>query len=328
MFNIQELDTWMNVILLHEVILMKHNYSKNYHNKKELAIAIETQTDIINRLFFSARNLTVTKALYTIENHLGNLGFDVKAEWKESSFGDPHIELIMMEKKKEHYRSLRINRHVEGEWHPERTSSVMYKLEKIESSVYSPYQLSAHVINFQQELASTSFFDMVNNLVAACNYPFNNLTMSYANKITAMVAVEDGRGTDYLSDLFTMSRDCVIYNTLRDIQHYFKDNGFKVSLSEPDLNSDESDITVSFVNPNFRFTFDISIERVKFNEFPASISPYMYAFGRIHNTVQTKTKSRVLSNYLGFIFAQAFEDKMAEFINGLNYPFNYESSAF
>lgn len=306
---------------------MKHNYSKNYHNKKELAIAIETQTDLINRLFFSARNLTVTKALYTIENHLINLGFDVKAEWKESSFGDPRIEIIMLEKKKEHFRSLLIKRSTEGQWHPERTSSIMYKLDKIEWSAYTPYQISAHVLSFQHELASPYFFDMVNNLVAACNYPFNNLTMSYADKIPALVSVEDCRGTDYISDLFTMSRECVIYSTLRDIQHYFKDNGFKVTLNEPDLNTDESDITVKFVNPNFTFTFDISINRVKFAEFPASISPYMYAFGRIHNTVQTKTKSRVLSNYLGFIFAQSFEDKMNEFVNGMNYPFNYESQS-
>lgn len=79
---------------------MKHNYSKTFHQKKELAVAIELQEDLINRLFFSARNLAITKALYTLENHLMKLGFDVKAEWKESSFGDPHIELIMMEKRK------------------------------------------------------------------------------------------------------------------------------------------------------------------------------------------------------------------------------------
>lgn len=306
---------------------MKHNYSKNYHNKKELAVAIELQSDLINRLFFSARNLTVTKALYTIENYLINLGFDVKATWKESSFGDPHIEIIMIEKKKEHYRSLLIKRSTEGEWHPERTSSIMYKLNKIEWSAYTPYQISAHVLKFQQELASPSFFDMVKDLIDACNYPFNNLTTSYSDKITALVTLEDGRDNDYMTELFDMSRECVIYNTLRDIQHYFKDNGFKVVLTEPDLNSDVSEIAVKFVTPTFSFTFDISLHRVKFDDFPASVSPYMYSFGRIHNTVQTKTKSRVLGNYLSFIFAKEFEDKMSEFINGLNYPFNYESQS-
>ncbi len=105
-----------------------------------------------------------------------------------------------MEKKKEHYRSLRIKRHTEGEWHPERTSSIMYKLEKIESSVYSPYQLSAHVMNFQQELASPSFFDMVKNLVESCNYPFNDLTISYPDKIKSLEAVENSKQIDELID--------------------------------------------------------------------------------------------------------------------------------
>lgn len=306
---------------------MKHNYSKTFHQKKELAVAIELQADLINRLFFSARNLTVTKALYTIENHLNNLGFDVKAEWSESSFGNPHIELVMMEKKKEHYRSLRIKRSTEGEWHPERTSSVMYTLEKIESSVHSPYQLSAHVMNFQQELASTSFFDIVNKLVDACNYPFNDLTISYPDKIKSLQSVENSRDLEYMTELFEMSRQCVVYQTLRNIQHYFKDNGFKVLLSVPDLKADESDITVNFVNTNFTFTFDISVNRTKCDDFPLSISPYMYSFGRIHNTVQTKTKSKALSNYLTFIFAKEFEETISTFVNGMNYPFNYESQS-
>lgn len=30
---------------------MKHNYSKTFHQKKELAVAIELQEDLINRLF-------------------------------------------------------------------------------------------------------------------------------------------------------------------------------------------------------------------------------------------------------------------------------------
>jgi len=306
---------------------MKHNYTKTFHQKKELAVAIEQQSDIVNRLFFSARNLAVTKALYTIENHLLNLGFDVRASWEESSFGNPHIEIVMNEKKKEHYRSLRIKRETEGEWNPERTSSVMYTLEKIEWSAYSPYQLSAHVINFQSELASASFFDMVKDLVEACNYPFNDLTMSRQAKIDALNAVESSRGTEYLTELFEMARQSVVYNTLRNIQHYFKDNGFKVSLSVPDLKSDTSDISVHFVNTNFTFTFDISVNRVKFDDFSVSISPYMYTFGRIHNTVQTKTKSTVLGKYLTFIFSKDFEDTISSFVNGMNYPFNYESQS-
>lgn len=306
---------------------MKHNYAKTFHQKKDLTVAIELQEDLVNRLFFSARNLTVTKALYTIENHLMNLGFDVRASWKESSFGNPHIEVIMVEKKKEHYRSFLIKRSTEGEWHPERTSSIMYKLEKIEWSVYTPYQLSAHVMNFQNELASASFFNIVNDLVEACNYPFNDLTISYNDKIKYLEAVETGRNTEYMTELFEMARQNVVYNTLRDIQHYFKDNGFMVSLSVPDLKADESDITVRFVNTNFTFTFDISVSRTKFDDIPLDVSPYLYSFGRIHNTVQTKTKSKALSNYLTFIFAKEFENTISTFVNGMNYPFSYESQS-
>jgi hypothetical protein len=182
-------------------------------------------------------------------------------------------------------------------------------------------------MNFQQELASTSFFDMVNKLVDACNYPFNDLTISYPDKIKSLEAVENSRGLEYMTELFEMSRQCVVYQTLRNIQHYFKDNGFKVLLSVPDLKADESDITVNFVNTNFTFTFDISVNRTKCDDFPLSISPYMYSFGRIHNTVQTKTKSKALSNYLTFIFAKEFEDIISTFVNGMNYPFNYESQS-
>lgn len=306
---------------------MKHNYSKTAHQKKELALAIELDKDIINRLFFSARNLVVTKALYTIENHLLNLGFDVKASWEESSFGNPHIRIVMYEKKKEHYRSLLIKRETEGEWNPERTSSVMYNLEKIEWSAYAPYQLSAHVMNFQSELSSASFFDMVKELVESCNYPFNDLTMPRQAKIDALNKVESSRGNVYMTELFEMARQNVAYNTLRDIQHYFKDNGFKVSLSVPDLKADESNISVTFVNTNFTFTFDISVNRIKCDDFPVSISPYMYTFGRIHNTVQTKTKSTVLGKYLSFIFSKDFEDTINGFVNGMNYPFSYESQS-
>lgn len=306
---------------------MQHNYSKNFYNKKELLVVIESQDQLINRLFFAARNLSVSKALYLIEDHFAQLGFDVKADWNESSFGNPSIDITLFEKKKEHLRYCRLKRSTEGEWNPERTSSVMYSLEKVEWGSYSPYKLSAHVINFQQELASPAFFSMVNELVHACNYPFNNTAMSYADKIPALIAVEDARGNDYMKELFAMSRETAIYNTLRNIKGYFKDNGFKVALVEPDLSQDESDITVQFVQPNFKFTFDISISRLKFDDFPADISPFMYKFGRIHNTAQTPTKSKVLTNYLAFIFAPDFESHMEKFVNGLNYPFNYDSAS-
>jgi len=306
---------------------MQHNYSKNFHNKKELLVAIESQEHLINRLFFAARNLSVSKTLYVIETHLAQLGFDVKAEWNESSFGNPSLEIILFEKKKEHLRYCRLKRSTEGEWNPERTSSVMYSLEKVEWGSYSPYKLSAHVINFQQELASTTFFSMVSELVHACNYPFNNTSMSYADKIPALIAVEDARGNDYMKELFAMSRETAIYNTLRNIKDYFKEKGFKVTLTEPDLSQDVSDIAVQFVQPNFKFTFDISINRLKFDDFPADVSPFMYKFGLVHNTVQTPTKSKVLRDYLTLIFSPDFESHMDKFVNGLNYPFNYESAS-
>ena len=73
---------------------MNINTKKSFDGKQDKLIHIANQdnhNDLILSLFFSGRNLSVSNALYQIETYLGKLGFDVCAEWKESSFGNPLI---------------------------------------------------------------------------------------------------------------------------------------------------------------------------------------------------------------------------------------------
>lgn len=307
---------------------MNINTKKSFDGKQDKLIYITNQAnhnDLILSLFFSGRNLSISNALYQIETYLCKLGFDIRAEWKESSFGNPLICIYYNNKNKHHQYSCELKRSKEGSWDSVRSSSIMYKLEKVTSTEYTPYQISAHILALQHALASQVFFDMVSGLVNTCNYPFGDNTTSYDDKITALNTLENGRGTDNLNDLFEMSRKYSVYNLLREIKREFNCNGFKVIVYDPDLTTDTPFITVELLKPNA--TFDIKIHRIKVDEIPNGISPYMYKFGYACNMSSSKSKARHLADFQVYTLQSPFEDKMDELVNGLNYPFSYESQS-
>jgi hypothetical protein len=307
---------------------MNINTKKSFDGKQDRLTHIANQADhndVILSLFFSGRNLSISNVLYQIETYLGKLGFDVRAEWKESSFGNPLIYIYYNNKNKHHQYSCELKRSKEGSWDSVRSSSIMYKLEKVTSTEYTPYQISAHILALQHALASQVFFDMVNGLVNACNYPFGDTTVSYDDKITALNALENGCGTDHLADLFEMNRKYSVYNLLREIKREFSCNGFKVIVHDPDLSTDTPFITVELLKPNA--TFDIKVHRIKVDEIPDGISPYMYKFGNACNMSSSNSKARHLADFQVYTLKSPFEDKMDELVNGLNYPFSYESQS-
>lgn len=128
--------------------------------------------DIINRLFFAARNGAISHLLREFEGHFRDRGLDVRAQWKESSMGSPCITLTLHDKRKgEHVRYLWLNRtdEVSSSSLP---STLVYELKSIQAGEYYPRRKPQVAIDFDDVLQTAEFEALARTWVNGANYPF------------------------------------------------------------------------------------------------------------------------------------------------------------
>lgn len=299
---------------------MRHNDKLTFEQKTERTLNFLNESDLLNRLFFAGRNNAIAYALYQIEDYFRAQGFNVVCNWKESSFQKATIELIFKDKKQTHYRTCWLNRERETVGHNE-VSHLMYSVDYVSSTEYSPYQLSAHLISFQNELASQSFLSLITGLVNGVNYPFGHEQMSYADKVKALKSIKASEET--YSDMFATARSVTIFNALRTIQHDFDKAGFNVVVRPPVVNHEKGFITVELIKPNV--SINLEFEQIKNEQISTCISQYMYKFTKVGSVSSSTSKARVLNDFIVYTSSPEFATLLDRSINGLNYPFMYDS---
>lgn len=156
---------------------MLHSDCEDYTAAANHAKALETAfreqpRDVLNRLFFAARNGAISLALREVENHFGDRGMNVRAHWHESSFGNPHIEIAFKDKRSgEHPRRVALKRsEASTRGLP---SNVLYTLQSVEAEAYYPRKPKA-VEAFEAELGSEDFQKKMRAWVAGTNHPFRH----------------------------------------------------------------------------------------------------------------------------------------------------------
>lgn len=299
---------------------MRHNDKLTFEQKTERTLNFLNESDLLNRLFFAGRNNAISYALYQIEDYFRAQGFNVVCNWKESSFQKATIEFVFKDKKQTHYRTCWLNRERELSGHND-LSHLMYSVDRVSSTEYSPYQLSAHLISFQNELASQSFLSLITDLVNGVNYPFGNEKMSYADKVEALKSIKASETT--YSDMFETARSVTIFNALRTLQHDLDEAGFKVVVRPPVVNQDKGFITIELIKPNV--SINLEFEQIKNEQISTSISQYMYKFTKVGSVSSSTSKARVLDDFIVYTSSQEFSTLVERSINGLNYPFMYDS---
>lgn len=126
-------------------------------------------SELLNRLFFMARNGAIDHLLRAFEHYFRDKGFVVKAEWNEHCSAAA-IRLVFVDKKKaEHLRTIFLNRTAEPA--PSSVSPCMYAIQSIATSEY--YRVMPKFAVDIHELMSTEEFQaLAARLVNGANYPF------------------------------------------------------------------------------------------------------------------------------------------------------------
>lgn len=147
---------------------------------KEYAHATsQNPQDLFNRLFFAGRNGAISALLRNIEHHFQKESFWITANWQESSFGHPRIEVILHDKKTgDHFRNLNLERHTVGAPNSQSYSNCIYSLKHIENSAYYPRTKPVVAQKFDALLGDPAFFEKMEQGVLGINYPFNYTSYS------------------------------------------------------------------------------------------------------------------------------------------------------
>ena len=133
----------------------------------------KTPSDVINRLFFAARNGAISLLLRRLEHYFGDKGFDVRAKWSESSFPGVTIKLVMHDKRRgEHTRSISVDRESVLASSSSVPSSLCYKLKGIHNGEYYRSRKPKVAIDFDEILGSEDFRLLAIEWVNGVNYPF------------------------------------------------------------------------------------------------------------------------------------------------------------
>ena len=151
----------------------KSNYDAKVEATKQLRHDMsKTPSDVFNRLFFAARNGAISLLLRRLEHYLGDAGYVVRANWKETSFPGVMIKLVMHDKRSgEHTRSISIDREsvMPSSALP---SSLCYKLNRIHNGEYYRSKKPKIAVDFDELLGSEAFAIRVAEWVNGVNYPF------------------------------------------------------------------------------------------------------------------------------------------------------------
>ena len=132
-----------------------------------------------NRLFFAARNLAIEALLLRIETSMLRAGFDVTAEWKESSRGNPSLQLKLKNPKPTatswevadatvwliRDRIQVLERH--------KISDCLYGVDSVHPTEHWPWRESKLVAEFRERVRQMGADGYFAREVAKVNYPFD-----------------------------------------------------------------------------------------------------------------------------------------------------------
>lgn len=150
---------------------MIHNENKSLDEKEKIIKEVfNKDDDLINRLFFMAKNGAISRILREFEHFFMDKDMKVKAEWKEDyRYAYVHLKLIV--RKNEHERLVSIKR---DKIHPEPKgiSPCLYSLNKISNSEYYGSKKPKAAVDFDEILGNDEFAILAEKLIRGVNYPF------------------------------------------------------------------------------------------------------------------------------------------------------------
>lgn len=150
---------------------MIHNENKSLDEKEKIIKEVfNKDDDLINRLFFMAKNGAISRILREFEHFFMDKDMKVKAEWKEDyKFASIHLKLIT--KTNGHERTISIKR---SKIHPEPKgiSPCLYSLYAIANSEYYRSKKPKAAVDFDEILGSEEFAILAEKLIRGVNYPF------------------------------------------------------------------------------------------------------------------------------------------------------------
>lgn len=278
----------------------------NFDSKIEKLQTLTTDKDVINRLFYSSRNLKIEELCYTVRKYFQNKGFKVNTDWRESSFGDTAAFVItFLEKRNEFEYRFVINR----KRSLERLTSDLVYIARSGTGCYTRYQISANHQNFINEVQSDTFFIMIDDLVKNVNYPFNEV-------IDVFNPIVDNE--NMISNLFAISKESSRFYFLKKIEQYFNDKGLYISVQ---FNNNICQIILD--KPYF--VFDVLIEKQIIENVQKDVDNTMLKFDKFGQVMATNSKSKKIPEFLNIVLSNDFKDFISSTINCMNYPFSYQS---
>ena len=135
--------------------------------------------DFDNRLFYAARNLAIEALCLRIETSMLRKGFDVTAEWRESSFRNPQLELKLKNPKATatswEFATATVglirDRITVLERHS--ISECFYSVATVHATEYWPCRESKYVADFRELVKTMAGAGYFETEVDKVNYPFD-----------------------------------------------------------------------------------------------------------------------------------------------------------
>lgn len=150
------------------------NDDLSFDEKKQALAQLEEESaapraQVLNRLFFMAKNGAIDHLLREFEHYFRDKGFAVKATWDEHSRGAA-VRLVFLDKKKvEHSRTIYLERSVERA--PDDVSPCMYAVKRIDTSEYYRV-MPKFAVDIHELMSAEEFQALATRLVNGANYPF------------------------------------------------------------------------------------------------------------------------------------------------------------
>lgn len=129
-------------------------------------------------LFFAARNLAIEAMCLRIETSMLRQGFDVRAVWRESSFGNPVLELRLKNPKPTSsgwtYASatVALTRDTIPVHQRDSISECFYAVASVHATEYWPWRESKLVSGFREQVKKWDDEGYFVSEVAKVNFPF------------------------------------------------------------------------------------------------------------------------------------------------------------
>lgn len=149
------------------------SYDQKFTKTVELANQLSASPrEVINRLFFAARNGAISHLLRTIEHELRAHKLNVKASWEETSMSGTHVRLVFIDSRGgEHHRRIWLERNSVS--HAlDLPSQAVYRLRSIDVSEYYPHRTPKIAEEIERVLSSDDFKDKATQWIIGANYPF------------------------------------------------------------------------------------------------------------------------------------------------------------